>query len=119
MRRLASWGVILATFMRLLFGVGVFGSVAAIEPLQLSEQDLDAGRADAVPKRLAIAAEVDDAFLAHLGQMLRGDARGARRKLTAPLLLMPSIQVNIRAGHLPPADANGVQYLKIPVRLVA
>jgi len=74
---------------------------------------------DAVPKRLAVAAEVDDAFLAHLGQMLRGDARRARRKLTAPLLLMPSIQVNIRAGHLPPADANGVQYLKIPVRLVA
>jgi hypothetical protein len=32
---------------------------------------------------------------------------------------MPSIQVNMRAGHLPPADANGVQYLKIPVKLSA
>jgi glyoxylase-like metal-dependent hydrolase (beta-lactamase superfamily II) len=39
--------------------------------------------------------------------------------LAAPNLLMPSIQVNMRAGHLPPADANGVQYLKIPVKLSA
>ena len=43
------------------------------------------------------------------------EARDA--KLAAPELLMPSIQVNMRAGQLPPADANGVQYLKIPVRL--
>ena len=43
------------------------------------------------------------------------EARDA--KLAAPLLLMPSIQVNIRAGHLPPADSDGVHYLKIPVRL--
>lgn len=39
--------------------------------------------------------------------------------LAAPQLLMPSIQVNMRAGKLPPPDANGVQYLKIPVRLSA
>jgi glyoxylase-like metal-dependent hydrolase (beta-lactamase superfamily II) len=39
--------------------------------------------------------------------------------LSAPLLLLPSIQVNIRAGKLPPPDANGVRYLKIPVKLVA
>jgi glyoxylase-like metal-dependent hydrolase (beta-lactamase superfamily II) len=37
--------------------------------------------------------------------------------LAAPQLLMPSIQVNIRAGQLPPAEANGVRYLKVPVRL--
>lgn len=37
--------------------------------------------------------------------------------LAAPLLLLPSIQVNIRAGHLPPAEANGVRYLKIPISL--
>ncbi len=37
--------------------------------------------------------------------------------LAAPLLLLPSIQVNIRAGHFPPADANGVHYLKVPVKL--
>jgi glyoxylase-like metal-dependent hydrolase (beta-lactamase superfamily II) len=37
-------------------------------------------------------------------------------KLHAPDLLLPSIQVNIRAGKLPPADANGVCYLKLPVK---
>jgi glyoxylase-like metal-dependent hydrolase (beta-lactamase superfamily II) len=40
--------------------------------------------------------------------------------LAAPLLLLlPSIQVNMRAGKLPPAEANGVRYLKMPVKLVA
>jgi glyoxylase-like metal-dependent hydrolase (beta-lactamase superfamily II) len=39
--------------------------------------------------------------------------------LAVPELLMPSIQVNMRAGKLPPADNNGVRYLKIPVKLVA
>ena len=39
--------------------------------------------------------------------------------LAAPHLLMPSIQVNMRAGHLPPPEDNGVQYLKIPVTLKA
>jgi glyoxylase-like metal-dependent hydrolase (beta-lactamase superfamily II) len=36
--------------------------------------------------------------------------------LSAPTLLLPSIQVNIRAGRFPPAEQNGVRYLKIPVR---
>lgn len=35
--------------------------------------------------------------------------------LAAPVLLLPAIQVNIRAGHLPKAESNGVSYLKIPV----
>ena len=37
--------------------------------------------------------------------------------LSAPALLMPSIQVNMRAGQLPPADANGVHYLRVPITL--
>ena len=37
--------------------------------------------------------------------------------LSAPVLLIPSIQVNMRAGQLPPADANGVHYLRVPVKL--
>jgi len=37
--------------------------------------------------------------------------------LSTPLLLLPSIQVNIRAGELPPEEDNGVRYLKIPVDL--
>jgi glyoxylase-like metal-dependent hydrolase (beta-lactamase superfamily II) len=39
--------------------------------------------------------------------------------LAAPLLLLPSIQVNIRAGKLPPAESNGVHYLRIPVKLAS
>lgn len=38
-------------------------------------------------------------------------------KLAAPRLLLPSVQVNIRAGHLPEEEKNGLSYLKIPVRL--
>ncbi len=35
--------------------------------------------------------------------------------LAVPRLLQPAIQVNIRAGQLPPAEANGIAYLKIPL----
>ena len=45
-------------------------------------------------------------------------ARAKRDKtLSTPLLLLPSIQVNMRAGHFPPAEANGVRYLKVPLKL--
>ncbi|QHO75772.1 MBL fold metallo-hydrolase [Bradyrhizobium sp. CCBAU 051011] len=37
--------------------------------------------------------------------------------LSAPRLLLPSIQVNIRAGKFPPKETNGVRYLLIPVKL--
>ena len=39
--------------------------------------------------------------------------------LAAPVLLLPSIQVNIRAGHVPPAEDNGKRYLKIPLTVPA
>lgn len=35
--------------------------------------------------------------------------------LAMPRLILPSIQVNIRAGQMPPAEDNGVAYLKLPV----
>jgi len=42
--------------------------------------------------------------------------RTARDKtLSMPTLILPSIQVNIRAGELPPPEPNGVSYLKIPL----
>ena len=42
--------------------------------------------------------------------------REARDKtLDMPRLILPSVQVNMRAGHVPPAEDNGVSYLKIPV----
>ncbi|QEA14339.1 MULTISPECIES: MBL fold metallo-hydrolase [Comamonas] len=37
--------------------------------------------------------------------------------LAVPTLLLPSIQVNIRAGRWPRAESNGVHYLKIPLRM--
>ncbi len=42
--------------------------------------------------------------------------RTARDKtLAMPTLILPAIQVNVRAGQLPPAEDNGVSYLKIPL----
>jgi glyoxylase-like metal-dependent hydrolase (beta-lactamase superfamily II) len=38
--------------------------------------------------------------------------------LAMPTLLLPSVQVNVRAGEMPPAEANGVSYLKIPVNAI-
>ncbi len=35
--------------------------------------------------------------------------------LDVPTLILPSIQVNVRAGQLPPADDNGIAYLRIPL----
>jgi glyoxylase-like metal-dependent hydrolase (beta-lactamase superfamily II) len=35
--------------------------------------------------------------------------------LDVPNLIIPSVQVNIRAGHLPPAEHDGVHYLRVPV----
>jgi len=37
--------------------------------------------------------------------------------LTVPKLLLPAIQVNMRAGRLPPAEENGASYLKIPLNM--
>ena len=38
--------------------------------------------------------------------------------LAMPALILPAVQVNIRAGALPEAEGNGVRYLKLPVDLV-
>lgn len=38
--------------------------------------------------------------------------------LPVPQLILPSVQVNIRAGRLPAAEANGVSYLKIPLNAI-
>ena len=37
------------------------------------------------------------------------------RNLAMPDLILPAIQVNMRAGDLPPPEDNGVAYLKIPL----
>lgn len=38
--------------------------------------------------------------------------------LDVPNLILPSVQVNIRAGHLPPPDSDGVSYLRVPLNVV-
>jgi glyoxylase-like metal-dependent hydrolase (beta-lactamase superfamily II) len=58
----------------------------------------------------------------HIGAGITEDDFVAMREkrdstLSAPKFLLPAIQVNIRAGRLPPREDNGVCYLKIPVRL--
>ena len=39
-------------------------------------------------------------------------------QLDMPRLILPSVQVNMRAGQLPPAEDNGTRYLKIPLNAV-
>lgn len=38
--------------------------------------------------------------------------------LEMPTLMLPSVQVNVRAGKMPPQESNGVRYLKIPLNLL-
>lgn len=56
----------------------------------------------------------------HIHEGITEDAFVAMRTkrdagLQMPTLILPAIQVNIRAGHMPPPEANGVSYLKIPI----
>lgn len=44
--------------------------------------------------------------------------RSARDKtLDMPRLILPSVQINMRAGHLPPPEDNGISYLKLPLNV--
>lgn len=68
-----------------------------------------------------VAAERESNVHAHDGItedefVLMREARDAT--LDMPRLILPSVQVNMRAGHMPPPDDNGVTYLKIPVNAV-
>jgi hypothetical protein len=40
------------------------------------------------------------------------------KTLAAPVFILPSLQVNIHAGHLPEPERNGITYLKIPVNVL-
>lgn len=55
-----------------------------------------------------------DTSLEDFGQFRR--ARDA--SLKAPRLIIPSLQVNLRNGELPPAESNGVVYLKMPMNVI-
>jgi glyoxylase-like metal-dependent hydrolase (beta-lactamase superfamily II) len=67
--------------------------------------------------------EAERAANVHIHDGIKEDEFVAMREardatLDMPRLILPSVQVNMRAGHLPPADDNGVIYLKIPVNAV-
>ena len=50
---------------------------------------------------------------------IRDSLRTARDKtLGMPTLILPAVQINVRAGRLPPPEDNGVSYLKIPLNLL-
>ncbi len=58
-------------------------------------------------RNIHVAGRTEDEFVA---------LRTARdRTLGTPTLLIPSIQINIRAGDLPPPEDNGTRYLKVPL----
>ena len=40
------------------------------------------------------------------------------KTLQMPALILPSVQVNLRAGRFPPLEDNGIAYLKIPLNAV-
>lgn len=56
------------------------------------------------------------------GKTTRADFVAFRERrdaeLAVPRLILPSVQVNIRAGHMPEAESDGVSYLKIPVNVI-
>lgn len=59
----------------------------------------------------------------HIGGGVSEDAFVAMREardatLGAPQLILPSLQVNIRAGDLPPPDTNGQRYLRLPLNAI-
>ena len=39
--------------------------------------------------------------------------------LGMPTLILPSLQVNMRAGHLPPPDTDGKLFLRVPINVFA
>jgi glyoxylase-like metal-dependent hydrolase (beta-lactamase superfamily II) len=72
----------------------------------------------AVEYLTTVADELHDNIHVHQGVaeddfVKRREARDAT--LGMPNLILPSLQVNMRAGHMPPADDNGMVYFRIPV----
>jgi hypothetical protein len=43
------------------------------------------------------------------------DAKSADSGLSMPKLILPSIQINMKAGQFPEPEQNGVSYLKLPL----
>ena len=59
----------------------------------------------------------------HIGGGVSEDAFVAMREardatLKAPQLILPSLQINIRAGAMPPPEPNGRRFLKVPLNTI-
>lgn len=80
--------------------------------------DYKAAGRDHVVNETTVGAERRDNIHVHEGV---GESEFVRLRtardatLATPGLLLPAVQVNMRAGRLPPAEDNGVHYLKIPL----
>ena len=81
---------------------------------------LPAGRSDYACET-SVAAQKAGNIHVHDG-VLADDFIAMRRArnatLAPPLLILPSLQVNIAAGELPPAHAKGRRFLRLPLRVV-
>ena len=54
-----------------------------------------------------------------IGETQYVEMRNNRDKgLAMPVLILPAVQINIRAGHFPPAEDNGSAYVKIPLNVL-
>ncbi|WP_299977920.1 MBL fold metallo-hydrolase [uncultured Pseudoteredinibacter sp.] len=63
-----------------------------------------------------IAAQRDNIHLAQQSEAEFVSMRQSRdAQLAMPRLILPSVQINMRAGHKPPPESNGKRYLKIPL----
>lgn len=63
------------------------------------------------------------AFNVHVREEISEDQFVSMRRqrdatLAMPALILPSVQVNMRGGELPPAEDNGVRYLKVPLNVL-
>lgn len=74
------------------------------------------GRALMVETTIGVQKAENIQIAAHISEdefVAMREARDAQLRM--PTLILPSVQVNLRAGELPPAEENGVHYLKVPI----
>ena len=96
----------------------VAGRAVVVDPVLAREPPAPVPRLPGQRARAAVGQQRRDNVHVHDGITEAGFVamRTARdRTLAKPVLLLPAIQVNVRAGQWPPAEANGTRYLKIPL----
>ena len=65
--------------------------------------------------RIGIGSRIREAQAVFKGIFHTDDMATDGRPLAKPVLLLPAIQVNVRAGHFPPPESNGTVYLEVPI----